>query len=170
MNNKVIIIKNVVLRYPNLIKKRENRQGDNRPSKYGTTVIISKDNNESIDKINEAIAKAISTGNIANVENIHYPINDGDVSYPGDRIFENSIYFYASSSIKPRIVDKKLNELKVLDDYLNGQYANISLTFCPYNFNGTIGVSAQLHNVQVLEKSRLEELRSNPFDDFEPED
>lgn len=159
-----------VLRYPNLTKKRENRQGDNRPSRYGTTFIISKDDKETIDKIQEAIHNAAVKGNIDDCDNVISPLKDGDMSYPGERIFENSLYMYASTSIMPKIVDKKVNKLLVSDDYLHGKYAKLNVDFVAYKYNGKVGISVQLYNVQVFEQSRLEELRSDPLDDFDVED
>ena len=156
----------VVLHYPNLTKKRENRQGYNSPSKYGTTIIISKDDKETIEKIQEAIHNAAVIGNIDDYDNFISPLKDGDTSYPGERMYENSLYMYVSTLVMPKIVDKNVHELFVSDDYLRGKYARLSIEFVAYKYNGKAGVSAKLHNVQVFEQSRLDELRSDPNDDF----
>lgn len=167
--NKKIVIKNVVLRYPNLSRKREDTSGNNRLSKYGTSIVISKNDTETLAIINEAINDALAAGNLSDTDGINLPLREGDFNNSGDRIIENSLYFYASSFIKPKVVDKKLNKTLLTDEYMHGQYVNVSLTFSSYNVNGKKGVSAQLLNVQYLGKSRFDELSSDPADDFDVE-
>ena len=58
----------------------------------------------------------------------------------------------------------------VMDEFPSGTYAKVSIQFNPYNFNGKLGISAELINVQILPGNKLLEERANPEDDFVIED
>ena len=82
-----------------------------------------------------------------------------------------NMYLYASSSLPPRVVDHKVEDIKFRrDEFPSGTIAKVSLEFVPYKFNGKCGVSTVLVNVRILPKNKLMDYRSKPEDDFVVED
>lgn len=161
----------VILQYPHFFKPNTRTNFENSQPKYDTTVIISKADNESLSKIDNAIKNAIKQGQFSGDTEIKLPLKDGDVFYPGETLYENAMFLYASTPLKPMVVDHKLNEIKFrMDEFQSGTYAKLSLEFVPYHFNGKCGISARLINVQILSGNKLLEIRSKPEDDFEVED
>ncbi len=157
----------IVLQYPHFFKANTRTQFENSQPKYDTTVIINKADEETLSKINTAFKNAVNKGNFPDNVEIKLPLKDGDIFYPGETLYENSMFLYTSSVFKPKVVDHNLNKIEYkIDEYQSGTYAKLSLEFVPYHFNGKCGVAARLLNVQVFPQNRLLELRSNPEDDF----
>ena len=161
----------VILQYPHFFKPNTRTKFENSQPKYDTTVIISKTDDETLSKIDNAIKGAINKGGFSDNTEITLPLKDGDVFYPGETLYENSMFLYASTTFKPKVVDHKLTEINFkMDEYQSGTYAKLSLEFVPYHFNGKYGVSARMINVQIFPQNKLLELRSKPEDDFMVED
>lgn len=163
----------VVLNFPHLLKVNKRSKFENSQAKYDATVIISKTDTETLSKIDNAIKKAIIKGGFSDTEKIKSPLKDGDVDYPCNNLYEGSMYMYVSTTLKPKVVDTKLNELPFYTTEIeSGRYAKVSLYFEGYkSFDaGQCGISAKLLNVQVFPKNRLLELRSTPEDDFKIEE
>lgn len=167
LKNKIVTNK-VVLTYSNFFRPREsNNTNFIGTPKYGTTVIISKDDSYTLNQINEAISNIIQESNFSISDNVKLPLKDGDIDYPYNILYNNCIYLHASTSLKPKVVDHALNEIKYRhDEFGAGTIAKVSLEFVPYKYNGKCGVSATLINVQVFPQNKLAELRSRPEDDF----
>ena len=166
-NKSNIITGKSILNFPHLFKRNSNKNFNTENSKYGTTVIIPKDDNETLEKIRTAISYAIAQGGFSETEIIKTPLNDGDVIHPGETLYQNSMYLYASSAFKPKVVDHKLQDIEFrMDEFPSGTYAKVSIQFNPYNFNGKMGVSAELVNVQILPGNKLLEERAKPEDEF----
>ncbi len=162
-----IITGTVVLNFPHLFKRNSNKNFNTENSKYGTTVIIPKEDNETLEKIQTAISYAIAQGGFSDLETIKTPLNDGDVIHSGETLYKNSMYLYASTAFKPKVVDHNVHEIEFrMDEFPSGTYAKVSIQFNPYNFNGKMGVSAELVNVQILPGNKLLEERAKPEDEF----
>lgn len=166
-----VVTNKIVLDYPRLIKPKVNSKFADSEAKYGTTIIIPKDDIETIEKINQAVKAVIESGCFTDINDIKLPLKDGDEVHFGEPLYENSMYLYASSSFKPRLVDNKVQEIKYcMSEFQSGSYAKACIQFEHYNYNGIKGVKAELISVQILKGNKLLELRSNPEDDFEVED
>lgn len=163
--NKIITGK-VALHYTRLFTPWSNNQVSNATPKYGSTIIIDKNDSETLNKIEVAIQKAVLQGNFSEDDNVNLPLYDGDIVHPGEILYENSMYLYASSILKPKIVDHKLKHIICGSEFTSGTYAKVSMSFEPYKFKGKSGVSAKLMNVQILPYNKLVELQSKPEDDF----
>lgn len=170
-SNERITTGKVILQYPHFFKLNTRTKFENSQPKYDTTVIISKTDNETLSKIDNAIKGAIKKGGFSDNAEVTLPLKDGDIFYPGETLYENSMFLYASTVFKPKVVDHKLTEITYrIDEYQSGTYAKLSLEFVPYHFNGKCGVSTRLINVQIFPQNKLLELRSKPEDDFVVED
>ncbi len=166
-----VVTNKVTLDYPRLIKPKSNSKFADSEPRYGITVIIPKDDVETIEKINRAIKAGIDSGCFTGVNNIKLPLKDGDEIHPGEILYKNSMYLYASSSFKPRLVDSKVQEIKFrMNEFQCGTYAKVCMQFEHYNYDGIKGIKAELISVQILNGNKLLEARSKPEDDFQVED
>ncbi len=120
--------------------------------KYSVTVLVSKDDNETVDLISEAIeytkdaSKDKWNGRIP--VNLHTPLHDGDDEKPDKAIFKNCYYINAKCEEAPQIVDKNVQPIDNKAELYAGCYGNVSLIFYGYNFSGNKGVGVLLGNIQ----------------------
>lgn len=162
-----VVTGEVVLNYPCLTKPRESRFDSNSSLKYGTTIIIPKDDVPTIKGIKRAIVHAKLLGNFKDDEYVNSPLKDGDIEYPDNELYKNSYFLYTSTCFRPNIVDEDLKEIEEnIGEYKSGTVAKVSMVFNPYNVNGNRGIAARLNNVQILPRNKYLELMSSPQDDF----
>lgn len=161
----------VILNFPHLLKVNTQSRFENSQPKYDTIIIISKNDDETLSKIDNAIKKAIIKRGLSDTENVKSPLKDGDVDYPYNSLYENSMYMYVSTMIKPKVVDNELNELPFYATEIeSGRYGKVSMYFDGYKYeSGKCGIAAKLLNIQVFPQNRLFELRTNPEDEFKVE-
>lgn len=160
MNNNItrVVTNEVVLINPHLITPSD---------KYGypqyiTGIILYRDDIETIKKTKMAINEAIKRGNFKDLNNLKLPLKSGEKEYPGNELYQNSYFFYATSKIAPCVINTDGRRNFGRTPIQNGDYARVSINFTPYSK----GVYCQLYNVKLLGRSRYEELRPNPADDF----
>jgi hypothetical protein len=82
--------------------------------KYSISLIIPKDDKETIDKVNAAILAAYKEGeaklkgngrSVPPLTAIKNPLRDGDVERPDDPAYANAYFINANSATPPGIVD-----------------------------------------------------------------
>lgn len=121
--------------------------------KYGVSIIISKDDKETIDKINKAVEEckasnaAFFGGSVPKL--LKGGLRDGDAERD-DEAYANSYFINANSFQKPGVVDADLNPIINKDDFYSGCYGRASLTFYPYDGKSK-GIACGLGNLQKLE-------------------
>lgn len=120
--------------------------------KYSCSIIISKDDKETIGRIREAIEEAKQNGVTKwggkIPPNLKLPLRDGDVDRPDDPAYENCYFINASSLEKPGVVDRKRVPITDPLAVYSGCYIRASINFYPFNANGNRGVAAGLANIQ----------------------
>lgn len=120
--------------------------------KYSCSLIISKNDKETIGRIREAIEEAKQNGVTKwggkIPPNLKLPLRDGDVDRPDDPAYENSCFINASSLEKPGVVDRKRVPITDPLAVYSGCYIRASINFYPFNANGNRGVAAELSNIQ----------------------
>lgn len=159
----------VILHYPHLLKPNTQSKFGNSQAKYSTNIIISKNDVDTLNKIDIAIKDSIIASGFSDNANIKSPLKDGDADYPYNRLYENSMYMYVSTLFKPRIVDHNLKDIMFrMDEFMSGTYAKVSMYFEGYKSYETdkCGISAKLLNVQIFPQNKLLEFQSSPEDDF----
>lgn len=124
--------------------------------KYGISLIIPKDNQEQIDKINKAIKDAVELGisekwGGKRPPNLKSPLRDGDTDRPDDAAYANSYFVNATSSNAPGVVDRHRQPITDPQAVYSGCYVRASITFYPYNAGGNRGIACGLNNVQFWE-------------------
>lgn len=122
--------------------------------KYSVSVIVSKNDKETLRAIKEAVEEAKETGkgkwNGKIPPVLKTPLRDGDVERPDDEAYAGCYFFNASSKNKPGIVDENVQPILDQSEVYSGCYARVSVNFYAYNANGNKGVAAGLGNIQKI--------------------
>lgn len=144
---------------------------NNGPEKYSVSVLIPKDDQDTINAINAAIDAAITEG-IAkfggkkpNKAAIKIPIRDGDVERD-DEAYKGHFFLNANSITAPQIVDKAVKPILDRNEVYSGCYARVSLNFYAFNSNGNKGVACGLGNIQKIRDGEPLGGRANASEDF----
>lgn len=154
---------------------------DSRPEDkyYSTAIIISKDDKDTIAKINAAVEhlekeyKAKNKGKLP--AKWKRPLRDGDEEKPDDSNYENSFFLNCKSKNKPAIVGRERDEngkLKPITDeseVYSGCYARLGINFYQFDTKGNLGIGVGLNSVQKLADGPKLAGGSNPEADFEEE-
>ena len=122
--------------------------------KYSVSIIIPKSDKETIAKLQKAFeeTKAASAGYFGGSvpKNLKGGLRDGDAEKE-DAAYEGCYFINANSVQKPGVVDQDLNPILDQSEFYSGCYGRASITFYPYNAQGSKGIACGLNNVQKLE-------------------
>ncbi|MBR0575707.1 DUF2815 family protein [Proteiniclasticum sp. BAD-10] len=148
----------VRLSYAHLLEPKAIEDGQT--PKYSVSIIIPKDDKETLRAIKEAIeeAKEAGKGKLGGKipANLKTPVRDGDEDRPDDEAYANSYFINANSTQKPRVLEfikfttdgkVKADPIDSTDDVYSGMYGCVSLNFYAYNTSGNKGIAAGLGNV-----------------------
>ena len=143
--------------------------------KYSVSLIIPKNDTETIEKINKAIRTAYEEGasklkgsgkSVPALSAIKTPLRDGDVDRPDDAAYANSYFVNANSKGKPGIVDAACQEILDRGEVYSGVYGRAAINFYAFNANGNRGIACGLNNLQKLRDGEPLGGRSRAEDDF----
>ena len=141
------------------------------PERYSVSVLIPKDDKETVKAINDAVDAAIEEG-IAkfggkkpNKAAIKLPLRDGDTERE-DEAYAGHWFINANSKTAPQIVDKAVKPILDRDEVYSGCYARVSLNFYAFNSNGNKGIACGLGNIQKVKDGEPLGGRSSAADDF----
>lgn len=145
------------------------------PERYSVSVLIPKDDKETVKAVNNAIDAAIEEG-IAkfggkkpNKAAIKLPLRDGDTERE-DEAYAGHWFINANSKTAPQIVDKAVKPILDRDEVYSGCYARVSLNFYAFNSNGNKGIACGLGNIQKIRDGESLGGRSSAADDFSIEE
>lgn len=168
-----IVTGKVRISYEHLLKPYANQPGAE--EKYSATLIIPKSDVVTKQKIDAAIAAAISAGvsgrwNGTRPPQVSIPVYDGDGVRPNGEAFapecRGSWVITASSKLKPEVVDINLNPIMSASEVYSGMYARVSINFFAFFNSGKKGIGCGLNNVQKLEDGEPLGNRSTAVSDF----
>ena len=151
--NRVITGERTRWSYCNVLQPRED---DNGKMKYSVSLIIPKDDTETVDAIRRAIqyvyndsteTLAGKNGVVPELDDISIPLNDADEERPDDATYKNSYYINAKSDYAPNIIDRYGRKLRSDEDVYSGCYGRVSITFYAYRKNKNVGIGAGLNNM-----------------------
>lgn len=135
----------------------EGEPDDKGKIKYSAAILIPKDDTKTIAKIEAAIKAAIEEGKskLANAKgivpkNIKLPLRDADDEGVDDPAYEGMMFFNASSTRKPQIVDRHVQNILDPEEVYSGCYCNVSINFFAFNTEGNKGIAAGLNNIQKV--------------------
>lgn len=165
---KVITGKNTRLSYFNGWEPKSINGGT---EKYSVSVLIPKDDIQTIQAIEQAIDTAIEEGvakfggKKPNKAALKLPLRDGDIERD-DEAYKGHYFINANSLTKPQIVDTNVQPILDQSEVYSGCYARVSLTFYAFNSNGNKGIACGLGNIQKIRDGEPLGGRSSASDDF----
>ena len=124
---------------------------------YSASLIIPKDDHRTLEKINAAIKAAYENGAMKlrgnsrttpALEDIHLPLNDGDVKRKGDPAYANAYYINAKNSEQPKLFGMDGEEVMSRSEIYSGCYARCKITFFTYSRNGNKGIGVSLQGLR----------------------
>ena len=151
INEKVVTGK-VRFSYANVFKPVASEEG--KTPKYSVSIIIDKNDKETIAKLNAAFEKTKAASGPffggAVPKGLKGGLRDGDAEKDDDA-YQNAFFINANSVQKPGVVDAELNAIIDPEEFYSGCFGRASLTFYPYNAQGSKGIACGLGNLQKLE-------------------
>ena len=141
------------------------------PERYSVSLLIPKDDKETITAIEKAIDAAIEEGigkfggKKPNKATIKLPLRDGDIERD-DEAYKGHYFINANSVTAPQIVDKAVKPIIDRSEVYSGCYARVSISFYAFNSNGNKGIACGLGNIQKIRDCEPLGGRSNASDDF----
>lgn len=171
----------VRLSYANIFQPKAIDGGD---EKYGASILIPKNDKETLKKIKVAVEAAKEIGKSSKwggkiPANCKLPLRDGDEERPDDEAYAGHYFLNASSNTKPGIAkpigkgpDGKIKFQEITDstEVYSGCYAKVSINFYPFAVKGSNGVAAGLNNVVKVQDGEFLGGRANLSDEFADED
>ena len=143
--------------------------------KFSVSLIISKDDTKTIDKINAAIEAAYKEGeaklkgngrSVPPLSAIKTPLRDGDEQRPDDPAYANSYFINANSTTAPGIVDADRQPILDRSEVYSGVYGRASINLYAFNSNGNKGIACGLNNLQKIRDGEPLGGRTRAEDDF----
>jgi hypothetical protein len=122
--------------------------------KYSVSIIIPKSDKTTVAQIQKAFedTKTASAsffgGSVP--KGLKGGLRDGDEERD-DPAYANSYFINANSVQKPGVVDADLNPIMDISEFYSGCYGRASITFYPYNAQGSKGIACGLNNLMKLE-------------------
>lgn len=169
-NSTKVITGKVRFCYANVFEPSAMNEGET--PKYSVCILISKDDENTLAKINKAVEAAKQAGKAKLADkngkipnNIKSPLRDGDDERSDDPAFENCYFINANTSRKPEIVDKNLNPIMSRDEFYSGCYGRASINFYAFNVQSK-GIACGLNNLQKLEDGEMLAGGSSAEEDF----
>lgn len=179
LNTKLVTGK-VRLSYANIWEPKED---DNGVLWYSTSILIPKEDKETLRKYKEIIeglkeqAKAKYGGKLP--AKFHTPLRDGDEERPDDEAYAGHYFFNAKSKTQPGIAKPagrgadgkiKFEEIEDSTEVYSGCYVKVSVNFYLFDQKGNKGIAAGLNNIVKLQDGEPLGGRARLEDDFANED
>ena len=143
--------------------------------KYSVSLIITKSDTVTIQKIKAAIKAAYEEGqsklkgngkSVPPLAAIKTPLRDGDVERPDDETYQNAYFVNANSPTAPGIVDADRQPIIDTSEVYSGVYGRASITFYAFNSNGNKGIACGLNNLQKIADGEPLGGKTRAEDDF----
>ena len=152
-SNKVKVVTGKVrFSYANVFVPKAAMEGST--PKYSVSILIPKSDKEGIAKLQKAFEEckasnaAFFGGSVPKL--LKGGLRDGDAERE-DEAYAGHYFINANSAQKPEIVDAQREELFDQSEFYSGCYGRASITFYPYNAQGSKGIACGLNNLQKLE-------------------
>ena len=143
--------------------------------KYSVSVLIPKDDTETIEAIEKAIDAAIAEGvgkfggKKPNKGSLKLPLRDGDIERD-DEAYAGCYFINANSASAPGIVDADRQPVIDRSEVYSGVYGRASINFYAFNSNGNKGIACGLNNLQKIADGEPLGGKSRAEDDFAIDD
>lgn len=143
--------------------------------KYSVSLIIPKNDTETVESIKRAIQAAYKEGesklrgngrSVPQLSAIKTPLRDGDTERPDDSNYEGCYFVNANSATAPGIVDAACHPITEHSEVYSGVYGRASINFYAFNSNGNRGIACGLNNLQKVFDGEPLGGKSRAEDDF----
>ena len=143
--------------------------------KYSVSLIIPKDDTETVNKIKAAIQAAYEEGEsklkgngktVPALSILKTPLRDGDLERPDDPVYSNAFFINANSATAPGIVDADRQPIIERSEVYSGVYGRASISLYAFNSNGNKGIACGLNNLQKISDGEPLGGKSRAEDDF----
>ena len=127
--------------------------------KYSISLIIKKDDVETVNKIKAAIKAAYEDGasklkgngkSVPPLAALKTPLRDGDVERPDAPEYQGCYFINANNKTAPGIVDASCQPIIDRGEVYSGCYGRASISFYAFNSNGNKGIACALNNLQKI--------------------
>lgn len=176
-NTTKVITGKVRLSYVHLFNPQVDDDG---MEKYSASILIPKDDKETLRKIKAAIEAAKEIGKTSKwggkiPANLKLPLRDGDEERPDDEAYAGHYFLNATSRTKPGIAKPigkgpdgktKFQEITDSTEVYSGCYAKVSINFYPFDKKGNRGVAVGLNNVVKVQDGEFLGGRASVHDEF----
>lgn len=163
-----VITNKVRISYAHIWKPKGINGGD---PKYSVSILISKDDEDTINCINQAVeaAKEAGKGKFGGKipASLKMPLRDGDIDRPDDENYVGHYFVNASSATRPGIIDVAKKDIEDEDEVYSGCYVRASINFYAFNTNGNKGIACGLNNLQKVADGEKLSGRASAADDFD---
>jgi len=153
--------------YANVFQPKASMEGGT--PKYSVSIIIPKTEKDTIARLQKAFedtkaaSAALFGGSVPKA--LKGGLRDGDAE-KDDPVYAGCFFINANSAQKPGVVDAELNPIIDSNEFYSGCYGRASVTFYPYNAQGSKGIACGLNNIQKLEDGEKLGGSSNAAADF----
>ena len=158
------------LSFPSLFSRKK-FDGDTGEGKYMCTLLIPREEKETLDAIRAAIDKAVAKGKAAKwggkvPKNLALPLIDGETY--DDEFFAPYFTLKAKSNQRPLVMNMKKEPITDEEEIYGGVWADVSISFFPYNAAGNNGVGVALRAVRKVKDDKPfgGSNRGDDFDDW----
>ena len=147
--------------------------------KYSISLIVSKDDIETVEAIKKAIQAAYEEGaaklkgngkTVPPLSAIKKPLRDGDIEKPDDEAYANAYFINANSASAPGIVDENVQPIINRSEVYSGVYGRASINFYAFNVNGNRGIACGLNNLQKMRDGEPLGGKASAASDFATDD
>lgn len=164
-----VITNPVRLSYANIWEPKAINGSD---PKYSASLLIAKTDTETINYIKQAVENAKEAGKSTKFKgkipaNLKLPLRDGDEERPDDPSYAGHYFVNANATSRPGIVDKHRVAITDEEEVYSGCYARVSVSFFPYDSNGSKGIACGLNNIQKHSDGDRLSGRASAADDFD---
>ena len=152
-SNKVKVVTGKVrFSYANVFQPKAAVEGGT--PKYSVSIIIPKSDKETVAKLQKAFEDC-KTSNAAFFggaipKGLKGGLRDGDEE-KDDPAYAGSYFINANSAKRPEVIDADRNLIMDPNEFYSGCYGRVSVTFYPYNAQGSKGIACGLNNLMKLE-------------------
>jgi len=149
-----LVTSEVRFAFPSVFEPKESMDGGS--EKYSITLLIPKSDTALVKKIQSLSQDCLEAHKDSKFEgkiprSPKMPLRDGDEKYEDDEKYEefkDHYFVNATSTRKPGLVDRNLNDIINRDDFYGGCYGRAAINFFAFNTNGNKGVAAGLEHIQ----------------------
>ena len=127
--------------------------------KFSASLLISKSDTATLEKIRAAIQAAYEQGegilrgagqSVPPLDKIRTPLRDGDKERPGDPAYKGHYFMNANSAYKPEVVDENRDPILDSSELYSGIYGRACVSFFANNHSGNRGLGCGLQCLQKL--------------------